>query len=344
MPIFSHLAPSTATAAPSAVRHPARLVVGAAVLLAAALLLAVPAPAAAQTSDASTLRLIVPYPPGGGTDRAARLVAEALQPRLGQTVVVENVVGVGGRLAMRQFATAPEDANVLLIANPALMVVAPLVYRNNGYDPDRDYQPVSVVTTYEMAVAVATAVPVREYTHMMAWLRINPDKASIGVPATGSLPHFFALMLSEQAKVKAEVIGYKGSAPLSTDLIGGHVPVAIDAFETLQPQHEAGKLRVLATSGAKRAVPGIPTLKESGTDIVAEGWNVFVARSTMPADKVDRLSREIAAIMATPAMREKFTAMKAVPVSMDRVKSRATIDAFKKTWVPAIEKSNLKFD
>ena len=120
--------------------------------------------------------------------------------------------------------------------------------------------------------------------------------------------------------------------------------MAVDAYETLLIQHEAGKLRILATSGATRALPGIPTLKESGTDIVAEGWNVFVARSNMPSDKVERLSREIAAVMATPAMRDKFTAMKAVPVSMDRSKSVAMIDSFKKQWLPAIDKAGLKFD
>ncbi len=299
---------------------------------------------AAKAQDNNVLRLIVPYPAGGGTDRTARLLAEALQPRLGQTVIVENVTGVGGRLAMRQFAAAPADANLLLLANPALMVVAPKVFQNNGYDPDKDYQPVSVVTTYEMAVAVPATSPIREFGALLAWLRANPDKASIGVPATGSLPHFFALMLTEQANTKAEVIGYKGSAPLSTDLIGGHVPVAIDAFETLLPQHEAGKLRILSTSGEKRALPDVPTLKESGSAIVAEGWNVFIARSTMPADKVERLAREISAAMATPAMREKFAAMKAVPVAMDRAQSRATIDAFKKQWLPAIDKAGLKFD
>jgi tripartite-type tricarboxylate transporter receptor subunit TctC len=301
-------------------------------------------PALAQAQDANPLRLIVPYPPGGGTDRAARLVGEALQSRLNQTVIVENVTGVGGRLAMRQFANAPADANVLLIANPALMVVAPKVFKSNGYDPDKDYQPVSIVTTYEMAVAVATRVPVREFRHLMAWLRANPEKASIGVPATGSLPHFFALMLTEQAQAKAEIIGYKGSAPLSTDLIGGHVPVAIDAYETLLPLHETGKLRILATSGTKRALPDIPTLKEAGTPIVAEGWNVFVARLSMPAEKVERLSREIAAVMATPALREKFAAMKSVPVSMNRAQSVAMIEGFKKAWVPAIDKAGLKFD
>ena len=115
-------------------------------LLAATASVLAPSTAQAQNLDSQPLRIIVPYPPGGGTDRAARLVAEALQPRLKQTVIVENVAGVGGRLAMRQFANAPAEANVLLIANPALMVVAPLVFKNNGYDPSVDYQTVSLVT------------------------------------------------------------------------------------------------------------------------------------------------------------------------------------------------------
>lgn len=303
-----------------------------------------PVGAMAQSADSNTLRLVVPYPPGGGSDRAARLIAEALQPTLRQTVIVENVVGAGGRLAMRQFATAPADTNALLLVNPALMVVAPLVYKNNGYEPDKDYQPVSVVTTYEMAVAVSTAVPVREFKHMMAWLKANPEKSNIGVPATGSLPHFFALMMAESAQAKTQVVGYKGSAPLTTDLIGGHIPVAIDAYESMIAQHEGGKLRILGTSGNKRIDPSIPTLKESGINIVAEGWNVFVAKSTMPSDKVERLSKAIADVMATPAMREKFAAMKAVPVSMSRAQSKAAVETFKKVWVPSIEKAGLKFD
>ncbi len=313
-------------------------------LLAACLWSASASIAHAQAPDPNTLRVIVPYPPGGGSDKGARIVAEALKARLNQNVIVENLVGVGGRLAMRQIAAAPADTNALLLVNPALMVVAPLVFKNNGYDPDKDFQPVSLITTYEMAVAVATAVPVREFDHMMAWMRANPEKASIGMPATGSLPHFFALMLTERAQVKAEVIGYKGSAPLSTDLLGGHVPVAIDSWETLQPLHEGGKLRVLATSGAKRSVKDIPTLKELGTGIEAEGWNVFVAKASMPAEKVDRLAKEIAAVMATPAVQQQFIAMRGVPVSMDRNASRNEIEKFKRLWVPAIQKSNLKFD
>jgi len=146
---------------------------------AAAGLASAAAPAWAQTT--APLRIVVPYPPGGSSDRAARLLAETLQPRLGQTVIVENIVGAGGRLAMRQLAALPADAPVLVLVNPALMVVAPMVYKNNGYDPDKDFQPVAQVSRYEFAAAVGPAVPVRALSHLMAWLKANPNQASIPV-------------------------------------------------------------------------------------------------------------------------------------------------------------------
>src|SRR5205085_2214597 len=106
----------------------------------------------------------------------------------------------------------------------ATTVVAPLVFKDNGYDPEKDFVPVAHVNDYEFGVAVGPAVPVRELTHLVAWLRANPNQANFGVPATGSLPHFFALMMGEKANVKAQVIGYRGSAPLISDVVGGQDP------------------------------------------------------------------------------------------------------------------------
>ena len=300
--------------------------------------------ALAQGADKTPLRIVVPYPPGGSSDRAARLLAEALQPRLGTTVIVENIVGAGGRLAARQLAGGPADAPVLMLANPALMVVAPLVFKNNGYDPERDFQPISQISNYEFALAVGPAVPVRELNHLLAWIRANPDKANLGVPATGSLPHFFALMVAQAAKTQAQVIGYKGSAPLTTDLLGGHLPVAVDTLDTLLPLHEGGKLRILATSGAKRAVASLPTFKEAGLDISADGFNVLYARPGMKPEMADMLAREIAAAMTQPALREKFSAAKAEPVSASRAQTKAMLDKFKAQWVPVIQKAGLLFD
>lgn len=309
----------------------------------AAVATSVAAPAFAQGTT-NTLRIVVPYPPGGSSDRAARLLAEALQPRLGQPVIVENIVGAGGRLAMRQLAGGPADAPGLVLVNPALMVVAPLVYKNNGYDPEKDFQPVSQVSRYEFAAAVGPAVPVRALTHLMAWLKANPNQASIGVPATGSLPHFFALMMGQAAKVDAQVIGYKGSGPLGTDLMGGHVPVAVDTLDTLLPLHEGGKLRILATSGAARSVKDLPTFQEAGLPLSASGWNVLYARAGLPAAQVNKLSTEVAALMKQPELRDKLIALKMEPISATREQTAAMLRDFKAQWVPVIQKSGLQFD
>jgi tripartite-type tricarboxylate transporter receptor subunit TctC len=296
-----------------------------------------------QAQD-NNLRLIVPYPPGGSTDLAARIVANELQTRLGSNVVVENMVGAGGRLAMQNIKRMPADANVLVIANPALITVAPLVFKSTGYDPDADFQALSQVSIYEFGVAVGTAVPVREFPHMMAWIKANPEKANFGVPATGSLPHFFALMVNKATNTNSPVIGYKGSAPLNTDLMGGHVPVAIDTVDTMLPLHLAGKIKILGTSGEKRSVPTIPTLKESGFNIAATGWNVIFAKSSMPADKAARIAKEVAAIMQLPAVRDKFINAKAEPISSTQQQTKDMLSKFKAQWQPVIQQSGLKFD
>lgn len=247
----------------------------------------------AQVLEGGPLRIVVGYAAGGATDRVARIVGDRLQAKLGVPVIVDNKPGAGGRLAAQQVKATPAGQNVLMLANPAVMIVAPLVFKDNGYDAERDFVPVSHVNNYEFALAVSSAVPVRELSHLLAWMRANPEKANFGVPATGSLPHFFGLMMGEKAKVQAQVIGYRGSGPLLTDLMGGQVPIAFDTFDVDLPQHQAGKIRVLAVSGARRSsfAPDIPTFKESGLDLVATGWNTFFAPATMPRDKVLRLSK-----------------------------------------------------
>ncbi|MEY2953889.1 MAG: hypothetical protein RLZZ401_1976 [Pseudomonadota bacterium] len=291
-----------------------------------------------------TLRIVVGYPPGGGTDRVARIVADKLQAKLGTTVVVDNKTGAGGRLAAQQVKTTPVNQNVLMLANPAVMVVAPLVFKDNGYDAERDFVPVSYVNSYEFALAVATAVPVRELSHLLAWLRANPEKANFGVPATGSLPHFFSLMMGEKAKVKAQVVGYRGSAPLLTDLIGGQVPVAFDTFDGILPQFESGKLRILAVSGEKRSsfAPSIPTFKEAGLDLVANGWNTFFAPTSMPKDRVERLSQAIREVMQDPDTQRKFADARMTPVVSTQAQTEAMLKGFRAQWGPVVQRSGFQ--
>ena len=287
------------------------------------------------------LKIVVGYSPGGASDRVARIIGDKLHTELGVPVVVENKTGAGGRVAAQQFKNTPADQNVLMVGNPAVLVVAPLVFKDVGYDPDKDFVPVSQVSDYEFGLAVSTAVPVKELSQLIAWLRSNPKEANFGVPATGSLPHFFGLMLAEEAKVPGQVIGYRGSAPLISDLLGGQLPVAFDTLETLLPQHEAGKLRILAVSGAKRSpfAPEIPTLKESGLDLVVFGWNAMFAPASMPQARVDLLAKAIQEVMQDPDTLQKYRDAKMTPVASTQAQTEAMLKAFRKQWEPVVKKS-----
>lgn len=331
----------------SRTRHLARRPLLATALgLAATLMLGTPGAQAQSASAAADapLRLVVGYPPGGSSDRVARIVADKLQAKLGSPVIVENKTGAGGRLSAQYVKAAPANQPALLLANPAVMVVAPLVFPDAGYDAERDFRAVSHVNSYEFGVAVGSAVPVKELPHLLAWLRANPEKANFGVPATGSLPHFFGLMVGDAAQVRAEIVGYRGSAPLTTDLVGGQVPVAFDTLDSLLPQHDAGKVRILAVSSAKRSplAPNVPTFKEAGLNLVATGWNTFFAPASMPAAQVERLSQLIHEVMKDPDTRRKFEATKLEPVAASRAQTEATLKAYKAQWAPVVQRSGFK--
>ncbi|WP_413762899.1 Bug family tripartite tricarboxylate transporter substrate binding protein [Variovorax sp. Varisp41] len=296
--------------------------------------------AAAQPLD-GPLRIVVGYAPGGATDRVARIVGDKLASKLGVPVIVDNKPGAGGRLAAQQVKVTPANQNVLMLANPAVMVVAPLVFKDNGYDAERDFVPVSHVNDYDFALAVSPTLPVRELNHLLAWMRANPQQANVGVPATGSLPHFFGLMVGEKAKVQTQVIGYRGSAPLLNDLIGGQVPIAVDTEDVVIPQHDGGKLRILAISGTKRSpfAPSVPTFKEAGLDLAASGWNTFFAPVTMPREKVERLATAIREVMQDPDTVRKFTDSKMTPVVSTQAQTAAMLKAYRLQWGPVVQKS-----
>jgi len=305
--------------------------------------LAASAPSFAQKLD-GPLKIVVGYAPGGASDRAARLLADSLKDGLGVPVIVENKTGAGGRISAQAVKATPADQNVVLMGNPAINVVAPLVFSNVGYDQYRDFVPVSQVTQYDFGVAVGPAVPVREFNHLLAWLRANPGQANFGVPATGSLPHFFALMVADAAKVSAQVVGYRGSAPLTTDLLGGQVPVAVDTLDSLLPLHQAGKLRILAVGAGKRSPEtfDLPTLKESGIDVVADGWNVMFAPASMPAAKVALIGKAVEQAMRTPALQAKFRAGNMTPVASSPAQTAKMLDAYRAKWEPVVKASGIK--
>lgn len=287
------------------------------------------------------LTLVVGYAAGGSTDRAARVIAEHLGAKLGVAVTVDNRAGDGGRLAAQQVSRTPAGQNVLMLANPAVMVVAPIVFKNGGYDPDKDFVPVSQVTSYDFALAVGPTMPLDRVMFLVSWLWAHPQDTKFGVPATGSLPHFFGLMLGDALSIKPQIMGYKGSAPLLADLVAGKVPIAIDTLDSLYPQHVAGKVRILAVSGTQRAnfARGLPTFRESGLKIDAAGWNAFFAPSSLPAAKVQVLAQAIREVMQEPGVQQAFNALYLTPIVSTPAETASMIKAFREQWEPVVRRS-----
>lgn len=302
-------------------------------------------PAAQAQTPASfnePITLVVPYAPGGASDRAARIVSDGLSSQFGATVIVENRTGAGGRIAANYVKTTDPDKNVLLLGNPAIMVVAPLVFKDLAYDPAKDYQPVAMATQYGFGIAVSAQSDIKSLDDLVAWAKANPGKFNVAVPATGSLPHFFGLMLADKIGVKAEIVGYRGSAPAITDLIGGMVPVAIDTLDALTQHHDGGRIRVLATSGKEReqSLPKVPTFSEQGVDLVSSGWNTFFASSAMPAAKVKVLGDMIKAVTGNSDIQKTLLAGNLVPVVANAAESAQRVDQFRAQWEPVVKASN----
>jgi tripartite-type tricarboxylate transporter receptor subunit TctC len=298
------------------------------------------APAQAQSLE-SPLTLVVGYAPGGSTDRIARLIAERLGPKLGVAVTVENRAGEGGRLAAKQLRRAPATENVLMLGNPAVMVVAPLVFKDAGYDPDKDFVPVTQVSSYDFALAVGQKLQLDRAMFLVGRLWAHPEEAIFGVPATGSLPHFFGLMVGDALSVQPQIKGYGGSAPLAADLTGGSLPIAIDTLDSLYAQHVAGKIRILAVSGKKRAsfAPSLPTFREAGMKIDADGWNTFFAPSSMPPAKVQLLAAKIREVMQDPGLQKAADALYITPVVSSNAETVQMLKAYRQQWEPVVRRS-----
>ena len=290
------------------------------------------------------LTIIVGYPAGGDSDRVARIIGDKLKDELGVPVIVENKLGAGGRISAQIAKKATATDNVLLIGNPAIMVIAPLVMSDIGYDPIKDFNIVSMVSNYRFAVAVSTGSNVKRMADLVYQLGYYPAKYNIGVPATGSLPHFFVMMMEEKIGAPVQVIGYKGSAPLLNDLAGGHLNVAMDTFNSLLPMHQAGKVKIIAVSGEtpEPSLPDVPTFKQSNLSLTGAGWNAFFAPASMPQDKVKVLSKAINKVMKDATVQQTIQGMMLDPVVADLTQSQEIFASFKKQWEPVIKQSGFR--
>ena len=288
------------------------------------------------------VKIIVPYPAGGGSDVVARLIADKMKDILGQTVIVENKPGAGGRIGTEYAKGQPADGSSMLVMNPALFVVNPFVFSKLPYDPDKDFTPVSQIMVYQFVLSVPASSPIKEVKGLIEWVKKNPSLANYGSPAAGSLPHFFGIMIGKYAGVEMVHASYSGSAPLVTALIGGQIPMGIDTYDA-QSAHHPDKIRILATAGATRKHPNIPTFKELGyKDIEGEGWNGIVVPAKTPKAVVDKLSQAIIKAVKMPDVKQKIEQLGSDVTSTTAEEFGRIIKQDREKWGPIIKASGFK--
>jgi len=305
------------------------------------------AAADAQAPIKGPIRIIVGFAAGGSSDVAARLIGENLKNSLGAPVVVENKVGAGGRIAAEALKNGPADGSTLLLVPVVVPVLAPLVYKHLAYDPARDFAPVAQVATYQFALAVGANHPAKNVAEFVAWMKANPKQASFGSPAPGSLPHFFGLMIGQATGIDMIHVAYKGGVPLATDLMGGQIPCGIDALSDMLELHRAGKLRIIATSGARRSplLPTVATFGEQGfPSIEGSGWIAVYAPARTPAPTIDHLSMAIGSALKSPELRERLLNLGYEPTGTTPGELAAIMSADSARWAPIVKASGFSAD
>jgi tripartite-type tricarboxylate transporter receptor subunit TctC len=267
----------------------------------------------ATAADAQTsVRLLVGFAPGGGTDTVARFLADKLKDELGVPVVVENRTGAGGQIAAQYLKAAPADGSVLFLTNDHTISILPQVIRNPGFDPVKDFTPVAGFASYVSVLTLSNQIPAKSFAEYIAWLRQNGGKGNVGIPAPASVPEFLVKALGQKHGLDMVGAPYRGAAPMLGDVIGGQIPAAVAAVNDVLEMHQAQRIRVVAVGGNDRypLLPQVPTFKELGIAGFEEVpyYGIYAPANT-PAAKVERLSQAMERVMAQPATRERMATL-----------------------------------
>jgi tripartite-type tricarboxylate transporter receptor subunit TctC len=301
-------------------------------------------PAWAQTWPAKPVRFIVPFPPGGSTDVAARTVGEKLSRALGQQVVVDNRGGGGGAIGTVEAARAAADGYTLLfVADP--VITLHLVVKNVQFDMQRDFAAITQVTTQPIAVAVHSSVPVKSVHELVAYARANPGKLSFAHSGTGSGQHMSGELFKKMAGIDIVHIPYKGGGPAVQDLVAGQVPMGVLGSTPLIPHHKSGRIRIIAFTSKERfpPMPEIPTLHESGlAGFDTTQWLGMLAPKGTPAEIISRVHVETAKALALPEVRERLAQAALQAVGSTPKEFEALIRADLERWTAIAKELKLE--
>jgi len=301
---------------------------------------------AVQAQGTALTRLIVGFPPGGPLDNLARALAEPLRAALNEPVVVENKPGASTRLSIDHVKHARADGKTILIGSTPPFVLFPMTYGRLSYDADRDFVPVAHLANVPVVLSAGAQQPFRTLPDYLDWLRQHPDQRGIGLTNLGGTLHFSILSLAKETGLPLGAISYRGGAPLVTDLIGGHIPAAVDALASHLELHRAGKVRILAVGGAQRTkwLPEVPTFKESGYkgfDYANASYAAFVPAGT-PQDVVTRLEQAMVAAMKTPAVREQLDRIGLEATGLPGAEVQRVMQAERSFWRPVVAASGFR--
>ena len=273
--------------------------------------LAVPSWAAGYNKG-KPVRLLVGFPPGGGTDVIARLLAEKMKDSLGTSVVVENKPGAGGQIAAQILKASPADGATFFVTHDHTISILPQVVKNPGFDPHTDFVPVAGFASFVNAIAVSDGLGVRSFEAYLQWIKKQGDKSAVGIPAPASTPEFLVRVLNQRFKSDLVAVPYRGSAPMLADMMGNQIPAGIGSVQDFIESHKAGKIRVLAVLGGKRqqALPDVPTFSELGLPGLEDMpyYGMYAAAST-PPEMVQAVSQAVAKAVAAPDVHAQLVGM-----------------------------------
>ena len=314
---------------------------------AAIALLAVGGLAAAQDYPSKPIRLIVGYPPGGGIDFAARTVQVPLQDALKTNVVIDYKPGASGMIAATELTRAAPDGYTLLLANTGPFAIAPYLQARPPYDPLKQFTYIGQISQGSYIAVTRVDHPAADLRQFVAWARTQPGKVNFASGGAGTSTHLNGELMNQVTGLDMTHVPYKGSAPAIQELIGGQTQILIDAGSVVLPQVIGGKLKALAVTGPKRdpQLPDVPTVGELGLGgMEAVGFQGLVGPANLPAPVVERLSRELAQVLAQPGIRAKFAGAGAEGHPQGPAAFSAFVKADNEKWARLIRERKLQLD
>ncbi len=312
-------------------------------LIASSGLMAAGPATAADVYPSKTIRLVVPFAPGGGSDIVARLLSPKMTEALGQTVVVDNRAGASANLGAAVVAKAAPDGYTLLLAN-ANYTINPSLFKSLPFDPVREFAPVALLANVTNVLAIHPSIPAKSVKELISFAKAHPGQLNFASPGNGTSSHLAGELFRQVAKIEVVHIPYKGATPAITDLIAGQVSFTMASVLSVLPYAKQGRLRMLAVTTAKRsgALPDIPTISEAGLPgFEVSNWYGILATGGTPRPAVDRLNSELARIARVPDLAEKLAAQGADPATGTPEEFERFIQAELKKWAAVVRSAGI---